>query len=111
MLEKSYLAAEDDSIATPGSYRTRCMGDIPFVLLMHIGAFDAEMLPRLLDLYRSNGVQLVTLEEAENDEFYRQDTDLRQPLDASTLEGLMAQRHLALPAHAMPSVQLDTLSR
>jgi peptidoglycan-N-acetylglucosamine deacetylase len=66
------------------------------------------MLPRLLDLYRSKGVQFVTLEEAETDEFYRPDTDLRQPPGASTLEGLIAQRHLALPAHAMPSVQLDT---
>ena len=88
------------------------MGAIaPYLLLMHIGALDAEMLPRLLDLYRSQGVQFETLEEAETDEFYRPDTDLRHPPGASTLEGLMAQRRLALPAHAIPSVQLDTLCR
>ena len=112
MLEQSYLAAADDSIGYSRELSHTLYGrDIPYVLLMHIGAFDAEMLPRLLDLYRSKGVQFVALDEAENDEFYRADTDLRQALDASTLEGLMAQRHLALPAHVMPSVQLDTLCR
>jgi hypothetical protein len=106
------MAAADDSIGYSRELSHTLYGrDIPYVLLMHIGAFDAEMLPHLLDLYRSKGAQFVTLEEAENDEFYRLDTDLRQPLDAATFEGLMAQRHLALPAHAMPSVQFDTLCR
>jgi peptidoglycan/xylan/chitin deacetylase (PgdA/CDA1 family) len=111
-LEDSYLAAADESITysralSQALYRR----DIPYVLLMHIGAFDAEMLPRLLDLYRSKGVQFVTLEEAERDEFYLRDTDLHQPPGPSTLEGVMAERHLPFPAHTPPAPQLDTLCR
>lgn len=112
LLENSYLAAADDSIGYSHEMSRALYGrDIPYVLLMHIGAFDAEMLPRLLELYRSKGVQFVTLEEAESDEFYRIDTDLHQPPGPTSLEGAMAERHLALPAHTMPAVQLDSLCR
>jgi len=34
---------------------------------MHIGAFDAHMLPRLLALYKANGFRFVTLSEAAKD--------------------------------------------
>ncbi len=111
-LADSYLAAADDSISYSRSMAHTLYGrDIPYVLLMHIGAFDAEMLPRLLELYRSKGVQFVTLEEAERDEFYRIDTDLNQPPGPTSLEGVMWARHLTPPAHAMPAPQLDSLCR
>jgi lysophospholipase L1-like esterase len=44
-LEQSYLQARSLSQAL---YHR----DVPYVLLMHIGAFDAEMMPRLVSLYR-----------------------------------------------------------
>lgn len=111
-LADSYLAAADESITYSSGLSHALYGhDIPYVLLMHIGAFDAEMLPRLLELYRSRGVQFVTLEEAESDAFYRLDTDLHQPPGATTLEGVMAERHLALPAHTAPAPQIDNLCR
>ena len=111
-LAESYLAAADDAIRYSRSMSHTLYGhDIPYVLLMHIGAFDAEMLPRLLDLYRAKGVQFVTLKEAESDEFYRRDTDLRQSPGATTLEGVMWERHLTPPAHSVPAPQLDTLCR
>ncbi len=111
-LAESYLAAADDSISYSQSMSHTLYGrDIPYVLLMHIGAFDAEMLPRLLDLYKSRGVQFVTLEEAESDEFYRIDTDLHQPPGPTSLEGVMWSRHLTPPAHAMAAPQLDGLCR
>jgi hypothetical protein len=111
-LENSYLAAADDSVTYSRSLSHTLYGrDISYVLLMHIGVFDAEMLPRLLDLYRSRGVQFVTLEEAERDEFYARDTDLRQPPGPNTLEGVMAERHLSFPAHTPRAPQLDTLCR
>ena len=111
-LAESYLAAADDSISYSRSMSRTLYGhDIPYVLLMHIGAFDAEMLPRLLDLYRSKGVQFVTLEEAERDEFYLKDIDLHPAPGATTLEGVMWERHLVPPAHATPAPQLDGLCR
>jgi peptidoglycan/xylan/chitin deacetylase (PgdA/CDA1 family) len=111
-LADSYLAAADESITYSRGLSHALYGhDIPYVLLMHIGAFDAEMLPRLLELYRSRGVQFVTLDQAESDEFYRLDTDLHQAPGATTLEGVMAERHLALPAHTTPAPQIDNLCR
>jgi len=111
LLEKSYLAAADEDV----TYR-RAMShalfarDIPYVLLMHVGAFDARMLPRLLDLYRSRGFQFVSLEEAESDHFYDEDTNLSLP-GADTLEEVMAERHLALPSHKLQPVKFDALCR
>ena len=111
-LEDSYLAAADKSADYyRGLSQTLYGRDIPYVLLMHIGALDAEMLPRLLSLYRAKGFEFVTLEEAERDEFYRQSTDLRSPPGPDMLEGVMAERHLPLPARPTPAVQLDSLCR
>ncbi len=110
-LESSYLAAAQASIGNSRAVSHTLYGrDIPYVLLMHIGAFDAEMLPRLLNLYRSKGFEFVTLPEAERDEFYREDTDLSLPPGPDTLEDVMAERHLPLPA-AAPAPQLDGLCR
>ncbi len=112
LLETSYLAAADESITYyRGLSRTLFDRDIPYVLLMHIGAFDAEMLPRLLQLYRSRGFQFVTLAEAESDEFYREDTDLSLPPAADSLEQAMTERHLPVPPHASPPPQFDNLCR
>jgi peptidoglycan/xylan/chitin deacetylase (PgdA/CDA1 family) len=111
-LADSYLAAADESITYSRAMSHALYNrDIPYVLLMHIGAFDAEMLPRLLELYRSKGVQFVTLEEAERDDFYRIDTDLRQAPGATSLEAVMWERHLTPPAHAIPAPQLDGMCR
>jgi peptidoglycan/xylan/chitin deacetylase (PgdA/CDA1 family) len=112
LLESSYLAAADESISYyRGLSHTLFDRDIPYVLLMHIGAFDAEMLPRLLQLYRSRGFQFVTLEEAESDEFYRIDTDLSLPPGADSLEQAVTDRHLPVPPHAAPAPQFDNLCR
>jgi len=111
-LENSYLAAADESITYSRALSHTLYGrDISYVLLMHIGAFDAEMLPRLLSLYRSEVFRFVSLDEAESDEFYLRDTDLHQPPGPSTLEGVMAERHLPFPPHTTPGPPLDTLCR
>lgn len=110
-LENSYLAAADESITYYRDLSHTLFGrDIPYVLLMHIGAFDAEMLPRLLILYKSRGFQFVTLTDAEKDGFYREDT-LQLAPGPDMLEGVMAERHLPLPPHTMLAPQLDALCR
>jgi hypothetical protein len=53
----------------------------------------------------------VTLAQAESDKFYRVDTDPNLPAEPDTIEGLMAERHLRLPAKTEPAVQLDALCR
>jgi peptidoglycan/xylan/chitin deacetylase (PgdA/CDA1 family) len=111
-LESSYLAAADESIGySRGLSQTLYGRDIPYVLLMHVGAFDAEMLSRLLSLYRSRGFQFVTLPEAERDKFYGEDTDLHLSPGADSLEESMTERHLPLPPHALAPPSFDTMCR
>jgi peptidoglycan/xylan/chitin deacetylase (PgdA/CDA1 family) len=76
-LESSYLeAAAGDADFRRSMAKALYGHDIPYVLLMHVGAFDARMLPRLLKVYREKGFSFVTLEEAEKDPFYHGDIDL-----------------------------------
>ncbi len=52
-LEKSYLNAANQSVDFYRGLSHWLYGrNIRYVLLMHVGAFDAEMIPRLLELYR-----------------------------------------------------------
>jgi peptidoglycan/xylan/chitin deacetylase (PgdA/CDA1 family) len=105
-LEKTYLDAAagnlDFSRAMSAALFKR---DIPYVLLMHVGAFDAHMLPRLIQLYQSRGVMFVSLEDAEKDPFYANDLDLSLPGSPDTLEGAMGARGLPFPPH--PKLDLD----
>ncbi|WP_454884697.1 polysaccharide deacetylase family protein [Sphingomonas oryzagri] len=85
-LEQSYLAAAERAItASRAASKTIYGHDIPNVLLMHVGAFDARMAPRLLALYRHHGFRFVTLGEAESDPAYRADVDPSLPFDATSL--------------------------
>ena len=110
-LGESYLKAADESADYYRSLSQKLFGrDIPYVLLMHIGAFDAEMLPKLLSLYKSKGFQFVTLQDAEHDEFYRSSIDLGLAAPDS-LERGMAERHLPLPSRPAAATQLESLCR
>jgi len=111
-LESSFLEAANESIVFYRALSHTLYGrDIPYVLLMHLGAFDAEMLPKLLSLYRSLGFEFITLPEAEKDQFYLMDTDLSLAPGANMLEKVMAERHLPFPPRAVPSVQFDSVCR
>lgn len=70
-LHDTYLAAAGQAIGISRALAHVKHGlygrDIPYVLLMHIGAFDAHMFPELIALYRSRGFTFVTLPEAESD--------------------------------------------
>ena len=103
-LEARYLAA-----AREGALRARAASaalygqDIPYVLLMHLGAFDARMLPRLLDLYREMGFRFTTLPQAERDAFYRGAIDLTVPGPSPSLASAAAAKGIALPSTPLPS--------
>src|SRR5260370_16273942 len=75
-LESSYLdAAAADADFRRAMSKTLFGHDIPYVLLMHVGAFDAPMLPRLLPLYPTKGFTFVSLEAAQQDPFYMSSLD------------------------------------
>lgn len=105
-LESSYLdAARKDADFRREMAKALFGHDIPYVLLMHVGAFDARMLPRLLKLYRDRGFSFTTLEEAEKDPFYRSSLDPSLPDQPDSLEGLIEARRLAMPVR--PKLLLD----
>jgi peptidoglycan/xylan/chitin deacetylase (PgdA/CDA1 family) len=109
-LHDSYLAAADQSLT---AYRAMSKAvyerDIPYVLLMHIGAFDARMLPELLALYRSRGVSFVSLPDAEKDPAYKDDPDIAG--GGALLEQMMTKRKLPFPANSKPTKELAAICR
>jgi peptidoglycan/xylan/chitin deacetylase (PgdA/CDA1 family) len=111
-LESSYLdAATDDADFRRAMSKALYGHDIPYVLLMHVGAFDARMLPRLLKLYRDKGFTFVTLQDAENDPFYAGAIDPSLPDQPDNLESAMQARGLPLPARPKLSLDLNSLCR
>jgi peptidoglycan/xylan/chitin deacetylase (PgdA/CDA1 family) len=97
-LETSFLAdARGAALASRARAKAQLGRDIPYVLLMHVGAFDARMMPRLLDLYRSMGFRFVTLQDAQADPYYAPATDLSRPGPTPSLAGPPATPALAGP--------------
>ncbi len=113
-MEASYLKAAKDSLDFSRGLSVKLYGrDIPYVLLMHAGAFDARMMPRLLALYRDNGVTFVSLEEAERDKFYVADDKTEATAAPTTLEEAMKAKGLPLPSQAAAwgGADLDKMCR
>ena len=107
-LEASFLKAAKDSLDYSRDLSARLYGrDIPYVLLMHAGPFDARMMSRLLALYRDNGVVFVSLQDAERDRFYAADYRTQITDGPPTLENAMAARGLPLPSHDWAGATLD----
>lgn len=101
LLETSYLAAARTQAQRSRTLARAALGhDIPYVLLMHLGAFDARMLPRLLALYEAMGFGFTTLAAAERDPFYAASLDLGLPGPTATLEAAASAKHQPIPASA-----------
>lgn len=111
-LHDTYLATADKYIGVHRELAHRLYGrDVPYVLLMHVGAFDARMLPELIALFRSRGFGFVTLEQAMADPVYGTDPRRANP-GGSTFNEMVAEvRHVAIPEAQEPSQQLDRLCR
>jgi peptidoglycan/xylan/chitin deacetylase (PgdA/CDA1 family) len=101
-LEETYLKAADDTITYTRAASKAALGrEIPYVLLMHVGALDAKLLPRLLALYQQRGFRFVTLEEAESDPFYASDRNIVPDAAPATIEAAAAARGIALPSRPL----------
>ena len=85
--------------------------DIRHVLLLHIGAFDAVMLPRLLNFMKNEGFKFVTLGEAEKDPAYRIDPDVALKDGGTLLDQMMEAKHIKFPQNEKPYEQLNALCR
>ena len=68
------------------------------MLLLHVGAFDAKMLPELIALFRQRGFQFVTLPQAQADPAYSQDPDVAFPGGGLLLELQATQQKTSQPA-------------
>jgi peptidoglycan/xylan/chitin deacetylase (PgdA/CDA1 family) len=85
--------------------------DIPYVLLMHAGAFDARMLPRLLAWYRNEGVRFASLDEVERHPFYRADYQALPSDKPLSLEAEAQRRGQAVPPRPWDPAVLDKVCR
>jgi peptidoglycan-N-acetylglucosamine deacetylase len=85
--------------------------DIPYVLLMHGGAFDARMAPRLFKLYQDKGFGFTTLARAESHPFYKTDADPSLPPEPTTLEDAMRAKGLPVPPQPVDLAALNAMCR
>jgi peptidoglycan/xylan/chitin deacetylase (PgdA/CDA1 family) len=98
-LEQLYLDSARESIGYyRGLSRSVYGRDIPYVLLLHVSAFEARMLPRLLKLYRDQGFRFVSLPEAQADPAYADQLRPDLPAEPQGLENKATARGLRLPS-------------
>jgi len=110
-LETSYLrVAAETAAATRKDARALYGRDIPYVLLMHLGALDARMMPRLLAQYRAEGFEFTTLAKAEADPVFAADMDPNLPPALPRWQQLQARGLTATPVENV-SKMLDSLCR
>jgi peptidoglycan/xylan/chitin deacetylase (PgdA/CDA1 family) len=111
-LHDSYLAVADQYFGVFRQLSRMVYGrDVKYVLLMHVGAFDARMLPELLALYRAKGVQFISLADAMADPAYQDDPDIGEPDGGAFLELMMRKKQLTFPANSKPYQELDAMCR
>jgi peptidoglycan/xylan/chitin deacetylase (PgdA/CDA1 family) len=111
-LEASYLGTADHFIGVFRGLAKKLYGrDIPYVLLLHVGAFDARMLPRLIALYRDRGFEFVTLEQAQGDPAYAFDPNIGYPGGGTLMELTAKVRGVNFPDDKYPEKQLDAMCR
>jgi peptidoglycan/xylan/chitin deacetylase (PgdA/CDA1 family) len=108
-LERLYLYAVRQSVADDRETSRKLYGrDIPYVLLMHVSAMSARMMPQLIRIYREAGFRFVSLAEAERDPTYLNYTDLRLPPPPSRAEAAK-EKGVKLPAPPEYSAKLNAI--
>jgi peptidoglycan/xylan/chitin deacetylase (PgdA/CDA1 family) len=111
-LEKSYLATVDQYIAVFRETSHRVYGhDIPYVLLLHVGAFDARMLPKLIVLLRERGFTFTTLEDAGKDPTYAVDPAIGYKGGGTLQELAAVSQKVKMPANSKSYKELEAMCR
>jgi peptidoglycan-N-acetylglucosamine deacetylase len=107
-LHDSYLAAADQYIDIYRSLSHRLYGhDIPYVLLLHVTAFNAKMLPDLIAQLRERGFTFITLSEALRDPAYTIDPAIGYPGGGPIQDELAVARKLPFPPAVKPNEWLE----
>jgi len=112
-LHDTYLSSADQFITYYRALSKAVYGrDIPLILLMHVGAFDAHILPELLTLYRTRGFTFVTLPRAAADAVYAEDSDIAYTNGDTLTEQIAFKRGIPRPHHqGKPVAFLEGLCR
>jgi peptidoglycan-N-acetylglucosamine deacetylase len=111
-LHDSYLAVADQYYGLFRELSQMVYGrNVKYVLLMHVGAFDARMLPELLALYRAKGVRFISLPNAMSDPAYNDDPDIGEPNGGAFLELMMKKKQFKFPANSKPYKELEAMCR
>ena len=106
-LEQSYISRAADSLTRAQASSRSVFGrDIKHVMLLHIGAFQTVMLPRLLDLLQQRGWSLTTLPDAASDPAYATVAEGR-----TTWTGTFLDHHERPQAGALPRPADETFQR
>ena len=112
LLHDSYLQVADQYYGVFRELSQLVYGrDVKYVLLMHVGAFDARMLPELLALYRAKGVKFVGLPDAMSDPAYQDDPDIGEPTGGAFLELMLQKKKIKFPANSKPYKELEAMCR
>jgi peptidoglycan-N-acetylglucosamine deacetylase len=96
-LEQLFLQSSRENIAYYRQLSRTVYGrEIPYVLILHVSAFEARVLPRLLRLLREEGFRFTTLAEAQPDPAYADQNEPRLPAEPQGLVG-KASAKVSLP--------------
>jgi peptidoglycan/xylan/chitin deacetylase (PgdA/CDA1 family) len=111
-LHDRYLAAADESITRFRGLTHELYGrDIPYVLLLHIGPFDAKMLPELIALLRRRSFTFISLPEAMKDAAYNQNPNIAAHHGLTFQEQVANTRSINFSSNTSSLPRLDTLCR
>ena len=112
-LKESYLKTAREYLKLDQEMSRQIFGrNIKYVLLMHIGAFDAVMLPDLVAQMKKDGFKFISLEEAESDPAYLSDPDVGLVDGGTLLDQFFDSKKLKYPPHAdKPRTELAAICK
>ncbi|GIL41166.1 polysaccharide deacetylase family protein [Roseiterribacter gracilis] len=97
-LKQLYMERAESQIEAGEVAARKVFGrDIKHVMLLHIGGFEAVMLPRLLDLLQQRGAHLIRLDEAQSDPVYLLDPDQTPKYGGRFTDLVAASKQIELP--------------
>jgi peptidoglycan-N-acetylglucosamine deacetylase len=113
-LRTSYLETARDFMRMQRKQSQQVFGrDIHHVMLLHLGSFSSHILPGLFELLKTEGYEIVTLEEAQTDPIYDLDPDIASPRGGTLTELFIEAKKIPWPADApkLPRERVTTICR